>query len=147
MQGKKLIRDMINTYFMLVTMIVGVMAVLGMNFMPEARFAYKDFFVPLKYAAYATLPNVIMYATKELTVKQFLIRKVLQLILIEIIVITVALPMDAIKAEDTQLVVSLSISIVIIYLLTHLIDWFQNYTTAKQMTEELLRFQKNVSEE
>ena len=143
MQGKKLIRDMINTYFMLVTMITGVMAILGTYFMPEVVFGYKDFSAPLIYAAYATLPNIVMYAGKELTMKQFLVRKTIQLILIEIIVISVALPpVELMKAEGAEIVITLAVSILIIYILTHLIDWFQNYTTAKQMTEELLKFQQ-----
>lgn len=143
MQGKELIRDMINTYFMLVTMIAGIMAVLGSYFMPEVRFGYEEFSAPLIYAAYATIPNIVMYAKKELTMKQFLVRKIIQLILVEIIVILVAVPVDAIKTGEAEIVITLGIGILIIYILTHLIDWFQNYTTAKQMTEELLRFQQN----
>ena len=46
------------------------------------------------------------------------------------------------KAEGAEIVITLAVSILIIYILTHLIDWFQNYTTAKQMTEELLKFQQ-----
>ena len=139
MQGKELINDMIYTYFMLVTMIVGVMAVLGVYFIPEARFGYEAFGMPLIYAAWGTLPNVVMYAKKELTLKQFLVRKTIQLIMVEIIVIMVAIPSEH---RETQLVVALGMGILVVYFLTHLIEWFQNYNTAKQMTEELLNFQR-----
>ena len=44
----------------------------------------------------------------------------------------------------TEIVFALVISVFIIYILTHVIEWFQNYTTAKQMTEELLDFQKKI---
>ena len=142
MRGKELIRDMINTYFMLVTMITGIMAVLGMYFMPDVKFGYRGFFEPLIYALYGTLPNMVMYAAKELTMKQFLVRKIIQLILVEVIVITVALPRDVIKTGKVGMVISLAVSILVIYILTHLIDWFQNYTSAKQMTEQLLEFQR-----
>ena len=142
MRGKELMNDMIYTYFMLVTMILGVMAVLGVYFMPQATFGYEAFFNPLIYAAWGTLPNLIMYAKKELTVKQFLIRKVIQLVLVEIIVILVAIPMEVMEAGKIEVVVSLAVSICIVYILTHLIEWFQNYTMAKKMTEELLNFQQ-----
>lgn len=141
MQGKELIRDMVNTYFMLATMILVVMALLGTYFMPEVSFGYEAFKTPLIYAAYGTLPNVIMYAKKELTLKQFLVRKVMQFILVEVIVIAVAIPTEVFKAEKA-VVVALAISIFLIYILTHLIEWFQNCVTAKQMTEELLNFQQ-----
>ena len=56
----------------------------------------------------------------------------------------VALPVEVILAGETEIVFALVISVFIIYILTHVIEWFQNYTTAKQMTEELLDFQKKI---
>ena len=142
MRGKELLNDMIYTYFMLVTMISAVMAVLGMRFISDASFGYEAFKMPLIYAAYGTLPNVVMYARQELTRKQFLVRKLIQLILIEVIVIAVALPAQILKEKNVEIIVSLGISIFVVFLLTHLIEWFLNYTSAKQMTEELLIFQQ-----
>ena len=143
MRGKELVNDMIYTYFMLVTMILGVMMVLGTRFMPDERFGYEAFGMPLLYAAWGTLPNIVMYAKKELTLKQFLVRKTIQLVLVEIIVITVAIPMQIIESGRLEVVVSLAIGILVVYIFTHLIEWFQNCVVAKQMTEELLAFQKN----
>ncbi len=143
MQGKELMRDMINTYFMLVTMISGVMLILGVNFMPDASFGYEAFKMPLIYAAFGTLPNIVMYSKKELTMKQLLFRKTIQLILVEVIVVAVAVPAEVIKEGKTELIMSLVISILFVYILTHLIDWYQNYLAAKKMTEELLAFQRN----
>lgn len=143
MRGKELIRDMVNTYFMLVTMISGVMLVLGMYFMPDASFGYEAFKMPLIYAAFGTLPNIVMYSKRELTMKQLLFRKTIQLILVEVIVVAVAVPAEVIKEGKTELIMSLVISILFVYILTHLIDWYQNYLAAKKMTEELLAFQRN----
>ena len=142
MRGKELLNDMIFTYFMLVTMISAVMALWGIHFIPDANFGYEAFMMPLIYAVYGTLPNVVMYARQELTRKQFLVRKIIQLILIEVIVIAVALPAQILKETDVEIIVSLGISIFVVFLLTHLIEWFLNYTSAKQMTEELLIFQQ-----
>lgn len=65
MRGKELLNDMIYTYFMLVTMILVIMAVLGTQFMPDARFGYQEFASPLIYAAFGTLPNLVMYTKKN----------------------------------------------------------------------------------
>ena len=111
--------------------------------MPDVTFGYEAFGIPLIYAGFGTLPNVIMYAKKELTMKQFLIRKTIQLVLVEVIVVAVAVPHDIIQEGKIALVVSLTVSILVVYILTHLIEWFQNYTMAKKMTEELLNFQRN----
>ena len=143
MRGKELVNDMIYTYFMLVTMISAVMMLLGTYFMPDARFGYEAFGAPLWYAAWATLPNIVLYAKKELTLKQFLIRKLIQLMLVEIIVISVAIPAQMMNAGKMEVVVTLAVGILVVYIFTHLIEWFQNYTMAKRMTEELLAFQRS----
>ena len=142
MRGKELIRDMINTYFMLTTMILVVMTVLGTYFMPEIRFGYEQFETPLIYAAWGTLPNVVMYAKKELTMKQMLVRKIIQLILVEVIVILVALPTEILEGGNNALLISIVSCVFVIYVLTHIIEWYQDSITAKQMTEELMRFQQ-----
>ena len=146
MRGKELIRDMINTYFMLTTMILVVMMVLGTYFMPEVRFGYQDFKAPLIYAAWGTLPTIVMYAKKELTMKHMLVRKIIQLILVEVIVISVALPTEILERGNSALVISLMCCVFVIYVLTHLIEWYQDTLTAKQMTEELLNFQKKYEQ-
>lgn len=147
MRGKELIRDMISTYFMLTTMILVVMTVLGTYFMPEVRFGYKEFEAPLTYAAWGTLPSIVLYAKKELTMKQMLVRKIIQLILIEVIVLVVALPADIIDRGNSALVISLIVCVFVIYLLTHIIEWYQDSVTAKKMTEELLLFQEKYKQE
>lgn len=143
MQGKEFVNDIIYTYFMLVTMILGVMMILGIQFMPDARFGYEAFGMPLEYAAWGTLPNFVMYTKKELLLKQFLIRKLIQLVLVEIIVIKVAIPAQVFEEGKIEVVVALAIGILAVYVLTHLIEWFQNYAMARRMTEELLVFQRN----
>lgn len=147
MRGKELIRDMISTYFMLTTMILVVMTVLGTYFMPEVRFGYKEFEAPLTYAAWGTLPSIVLYAKKELTMKQMLVRKIIQLILIEVIVLVVALPADIIDRGNSALIISLIGCVFVIYLLTHIIEWYQDSVTAKKMTEELLLFQEKYKQE
>ena len=147
MQGKELIRDMINTYFMLTTMILAAMTLLGTYFMPEVKFGYEQFEAPLIYAAWGTLPNIVMYAKKELSMKQMLIRKIIQLILVEIIIISVALPPEILESGNCTLVISLMSCVFVIYILTHAIEWYQNSMTAKKMTEDLVVFQKKYRQE
>ena len=146
MRGKELIQDMINTYFMLTTMILVVMTVLGTYYMPEVRFGYEQFKTPLKYAAWGTLPNIVMYAKKELTMKQMLIRKIIQLILIEVIILAVALPTDIIENKNNTLIISLMSCVFVIYVLTHVVEWYQNSVTAQKMTEELVSFQQKYEQ-
>lgn len=87
-----------------------------------------------------------MYAKKELTMKQMLIRKIIQLILVEVIVLIVVLPTELIEKGNYALIISLVICVLGIYVLTHVIEWYQDSLTAKRMTEELLIFQKKYEQ-
>lgn len=63
--------------------------------------------------------------------------------LVEIIVLAIAVPAEIIETGKIEVAVALAVGIFIVYILTHMIEWFQNYTMAKKMTEELMTFQKN----
>ena len=78
--------------------------------------------------------------------KQVLIRKTIQLVLVEIIVLIVALPADVRGNGNNALVISLAACVFVIYILTHVIEWYQDSVTAKKMTEELLIFQKKYEQ-
>lgn len=140
MQGKELLKDMMNTYFMLVTMITAVFFLLGTYFFPDIQFGYNAFANPLLYALYGTLPNVVMYSKRELTRKQYVFRKVIQLVLVEVIALWIAVPVF--KEGQENVVVLLALSILFIFVLTHIVEWFQNSVTAKKMNEDLLLFQQ-----
>ena len=144
MRAKELIRDMLNTYFMLATMISFAMMVLGVKYIPDAQFGYEAFRMPLIYAAYATLPNLVLYAKKELNMRQLLLRKILQLLLIEIIVLKIAIPRKIYESGELEIVFALGFGIVCIFLLTHFIEWFMNMLQAKKMTDDLLKLQEEM---
>lgn len=139
---KELINDILTTYITLVTLITALLYVLGSYFFPDAAFGYEGFASPLIFAAYATLPNLLMYSRKELTTKSYIIRKSLQFILIEIIVLTIAIPDKDVYMNQPAIVTALTMSVFVIFVLTHLYDFFKNLVSAKRMTAELMLFQQ-----
>lgn len=146
MHGKEFVLDCIRTFFTVVTLINVVMFVLGMYFLPESRFGYEAFMVPVVYGLAGTIPNLVMYSKRELKVGELLVRKLLQLILIEVIVLYLAFGNVAEIAQTPQIMFGTALGILIIYVVSTLLDWLQNYLSAKQMTEELIRFQSNVQD-
>ena len=146
MHGKEFILDCIRTFFTVVTLINVVMFVLGMYFLPESRFGYEAFMVPVVYGLAGTIPNLVMYSKRELKVGELLVRKVLQLILIEVLVLYLVFGGAAETAKTPQIMLGTAFGILLIYVVSTLFDWLQNYLAAKQMTEELIRFQGNVQE-
>ena len=146
MHGKEFMLDCIRTFFTVVTLINVVMFILGMYFLPESRFGYEAFIVPVVYGLAGTLPNLVMYSKRELKVGELLVRKVLQLLLIEVLVLYLVFGNAAETARSPQILFGTAVGILLIYVVSTLLDWLQNYLSAKQMTEELIRFQGNVQE-
>ena len=143
MRVQELINDIITTYVTLVTLITVIFYVMGSYFFPDASFGYESFASPLIFAACATLPNLLMYSKKELSTRAYLIRKSLQFVLIEVIVLAIAFPDRSIYHKQPAIAITLAISVFVIFILTHLYDFFKNLVSAKRMTAELLLFQQN----
>lgn len=147
MHGKEFVIDVIRTYFTVVTFINVIMWVIGTQVAPDYLFGYEAFKVPLIYGAVGVFPNIIMYSRRELSVKELWIRKILQLIVIEISVLYVAFgDADAIF-QKPEVVAKVAIGIFIIYVISTVIDGVQDYLSAKRMTEELMKFQRSVEVE
>ena len=146
MRGKEFVLDVIRTYFTVVVLINAAMYVMGMYFVPEHRFGYEAFKAPLIYGAAGTLPLLVMYSRRELKVGELIIRNILQFVLIEALVLFVAFYEADAEWIDAGVVGSVALSIFIIYLLSFLFDWIQNWLSAKSIEEDLLRFQERVKE-
>lgn len=146
MHGKEFAIDMIRTFFTVVTLINVAMLVLGTWLAPDMKFGYEVFMAPLIYGVVGTLPNIVMYSKRELTVKELFVRKILEFILVEVLVLSVAFYGTDTFWQQPKIVISMGISIFLIYVVASIIDWAQNYVAAKRMTDELVKFQERVKE-
>lgn len=144
MHGKEFLINLITTYFALVTLITIAILILGSYFAPEASFGYIAFASPLIYGACGVIPTAVMYSKRELTMKEIVIRKIIQFFLVEGIVLAVTFQSLDIHTEQRKVLISMAICVFIIFILAHIISWIQNYMSARQMTKELILFQQNV---
>ncbi len=80
-------RSCVIRFFIIATCLNVVTAIFGPMLQPEATIGFDSFFSPLIGATLGTLPSIILYSRKELTLRQTLIRKVLHLLALEIIII------------------------------------------------------------
>lgn len=143
MRGKEFLKSTLRSFFIIVTFINIAIYILGTIFQPDIRFGYEAFLSPLIFGAFSLLPFVVMYAKKELTVKELLIRKVLQLLSIEVIQWFVAFGFNSPERGNMKLMVAFSLCILIIYVLVDFISWILDVQTAKRMTEDLHHYQDN----
>lgn len=119
------------------------MAFLGMRYEPEIRFGYQAFLLPVIYGGLGILPSAVTYSRKELSVRQMLVRKLLQLLLLEGIMVSIVF---FIGKTDWEVLLPFMFLIVIISLAAEGVLWFVADKKAKDMNEELKHFQNRKTE-
>ena len=146
MRGKELFDKMFRTYFVLVTLINVAIFVSGSITQPDSRFGYSVFIMPLLYALAGILPQLVMYSRHELSIKEILLRKLIQLLLIELLVNGIILSENALRPEYTSIIKTISICIVLVFILANVISWIMDYNSAQKLTRELAEFQAKNQE-
>ncbi len=139
---KERIKDILNSFFITVTLINVAMLILGKLLEPTQVFGYEAFMYPLIYGLIGTIPSIVIRDKKELSVKQELIRKVMNMLFIIVLMLAFMFGGREITSELIAAAVGVAISIVIIFVLVNLIIWWLDLKTAKDMTEDLLKYQE-----
>ena len=143
---KEQIRDAAATFFISVTLINIAVLILGLLLRPQQQFGYEVFLYPLIYGLIGTIPGLIITTKKELTVRQAVIRKIMQLLLIIVLLLAFMFAGNPMNAETFTVAAGVTVSIVVIYICVNVIIWMFDLKTAKSMTEDLLQYQREAEE-
>ncbi len=129
-------------FFICTALINGAMFVCGTAFAPEQRFGYEILIYPLIYGFLACIPSFVMFTSRELTVKQTLIREAVQLVIIVGIIEMVVFggQFAGYGAEA----VAVAACVVLVYAAAVLIRYKLDVKTARQMTDQLKALQESV---
>lgn len=137
MSGKEFWKSVLMTYFMIVTLVNVANYVLGSLLNPGQQFGYEAFLVPLSFGFIGVIPEVIMYSKKELTVKQFWIRKVLHFISVLAIVFFIGYGVQNINEAPIEQTLMFGLSVVVIYVLVNVFMIILNTSEAKKLDKLL----------
>lgn len=137
MTFKEFIINRIQVFFFLVTMILLAQVVLGNIIEPDRVLYYKDFIGTFVMAGLCMLPTVVTYSKKELNLKQMIVRHIIQLVLIEGIMLTLAIIGIAPSPQKPLSVVLIVTATAIIYALAIFLMWYRQYLESKKLTELL----------
>jgi len=127
-------------FFVAVPCICAVMAVLGMVFEPEARFGYKGLLSPLIWGAATMLPTLVGYSKREFSVREAVVRKLIQLVLVEIIVLFAVYTNGGLTS--ISLAVSLALSVLFVWMAVHFVLWVYDRKTAAAFNKALAEMQE-----
>ena len=120
------------------------MLILGFLLRPDQKFGYEVFLYPLIYGAIGVIPGIIINTKRELSIRQVIIRKVLQLVLILVLMLAFMFAGQPFDPGMIPAAAGVSASVVVIFVLVNVIEWLFDIRTAKSMTEDLKRFQESL---
>ena len=143
---KERIKNIAGSFFISVTLINLAILILGKILRPEQQFGYEVFAYPLIYGVIGIIPALFVRSDKELTVKQAIIKEILQMIMTVVAIVVFIFVGQPLTRDILITASAVALSIVIIYCLVVLIGWLMDLRTARVMTEDLKRFQEESTE-
>ena len=100
------------------------------------------------YGVIGSLPGLVMFSKKELTMKQTIIREIIQMLLIVVLIISFMFGrFKNIEYEMIPQIIAVAVSVMIIYVLVNVFGWLIDLKTANKMTEDLKKYQAKASGE
>lgn len=133
------IKSCVIQFFVISTCVTFATAVAGPYLMPDVELGFTAFYSPLAIGFVCTLPSVVLYSRKELNLKQTIIRRVLHLLLIEVLVIW--LNWMSGNLETFTSAAGYCVKVLAVYLAVHLVLWFLGSRDAKQINAGLKELQ------
>ena len=133
------VKKVMMSFFVSVACICSAMALVGMIFEADTRFGYEAFLSPLIFGLVASIPTLVTYSKRELSVKQTAVRNLLHLVLLELVILSVLYFAGILTS--VSMAVSLGVSIFIIDIVVNLVLWINDTRIAKEFNSALKRFQ------
>ncbi|MED9970082.1 MAG: hypothetical protein UFA98_08755 [Ruminococcus sp.] len=141
MTVREFIISRVQLFFFLVTLILTATVILGALYDPQRELRYVDLLSPLFIAACCILPTCVTYYKKEPSVRQYVIRQIIELALIEAVVMLLISAPEGIEKPLFYLV--LGAVIALIYILAMVMMWLQKYQQSKKLTKQLHNLQQS----
>lgn len=136
------LRKELMRYIIIVTIVTLVIGIIGLIYEPNQRFGYEAYFSPFIFGLIGVIPSFATYSKKVLSLKQAKVRKIIQLLLIEIMVLSFGFIMGIMKRE---MLGSMVFSIFVAFVAVNMIEWFINNKKAQKLTLELKAYQNTIS--
>ncbi len=142
MKYKQKLFDMLIAFCVCTTCITILEGIMGACFFPDEKLGYNAFFSPPIFGVVSVLFGCVLDSSKELTVRQVLVRRVLHLFLIEAMVFGLNYLTGAIFPPVVS--ITLSLGIALIFVVVCAITWFNENKSAEDFNIRLKEYQENI---
>jgi len=136
------IKNNLMSFFIIVTLVNIAIFICGIVLAPDENLGYTAFIVPVIDGLLGTIPGLVMYSKRELTVRQMIIRDIIQLLSIELIIIVFTFGFSGFSNVEIPKLIAVVLSVALVYAGVVFIMYLLDFRTAKKMTDDLKAFQK-----
>lgn len=141
---KEKITEAVMAFFIITAAICILEGVMGVLLLPEKQLGYQAFFVPPIFGFFSVLCGIVTISGKEMSIRQAVIRKIIQLCLIEFMVF--GLNYVTRTVFDTLVTIALAFGIACVFALSEIVLYLNDRRIADLFNKELKKFQdKNAT--
>lgn len=143
LNSKNAWKKMISDYIMVQAEIAFSIAIIGSIFAKDQRISYSYFFLPAFLGFICMLPCVVTYFKENMTIRQIMIQRVLELIVLEIAIIGILhyILGDTLGAGGY---VAIAVSILVFEVLTYVLSYVLEQKEADAINEKLKADRENL---
>lgn len=137
------IKNNLMSFFIIVTLVNIAIFICGIVLEPDEKLGYTAFIVPVIDGLLGVIPGLVMYSKRELTVRQMIVRDIIQLLSIELIILVFTFGFSGFSNVDVSKFLAIVLSVAFVYVGVVVIMYLLDFRTAKKMTDDLKAFQKS----
>ena len=115
-----------------ITFAIGVIECIGTSTSGAAQYI---FFMPFVYAFFCVIPSIVVCSSKELSIKQMLVRKAIHFALIELIVMLISYKTGVLASTFMRIAIPLSAAAV--YIMVNVLEYLFCKLEADTMTKKI----------
>ena len=144
MERKEFIKLLVINYFLIQSGISLAIGTIGCIYAPEIALSYDAFFMPFIYAFFCVLPSILTYSSQDLSIREMIVREVLEFVMVEVVVLILTYLSDAWLNPTAVLTIAFSVAIVYVFVLS--IDYSISHVNAKRMSAKLKQMRQKEGE-
>ena len=135
MELRSILKKCMTDFFMIQAGITFAIGVIGCIKTPALGVTHYSFFMPFVYAFFCVIPSFVIYSAKELSIKQMLVRKVIQILLIELVVMLVSYMIGTLN--NTFIFIAIILAVIVVYISVNILEYFFYKAEADAMTMKI----------
>ena len=145
MELRTILKKCMTDFLMIQAGISLAIGVIGCIKTPALGVTHYSFFMPFVYAFFCIIPSFIIYTAKELSIKQMLVRKIIQLLLIEFIVMSVSYIIGTLN--NAFICIAIILTVIVVYIFVNVLEYLFCKSEADAMTKKIQHIKEKEQNE